>query len=78
MAIAKALGLKEKDDTEEENGVLFYINKSGFPLDESTWERMYDHVAKIHPKGYDLVTQLRSEKDLPQVKTKTIKLYQIF
>ncbi|XP_005089651.1 tubulinyl-Tyr carboxypeptidase 1 [Aplysia californica] len=64
---AKVLGLKEKDETHEENGVLFWVNKSGFPIDEQTWERMWDHVAKIHPNGHDMVRKVRHGKDLPQI-----------
>ena len=68
---SKVLGLKEKDDTHEENGVLFWVNKSGFPIDESTWERMWDHVAKIHPNGHEMVRKVRAIKDLPQVSIST-------
>jgi len=56
-----------EDDVQEENGVLFWVNKSGFPIDNRTWDRMWDHVAKIHPDGYDMVRKVRNHSDLPQV-----------
>lgn len=57
----------DKEDVREENGVLFWVNKSGFPVDDYTWERMYDHVSRIHPDNKAMVNNIRSCKDLPQV-----------
>lgn len=56
-----------KDDQREENGVWFWVNKNGFPVDDMTWERMWDHVAKIHPDGYKMVSTIRANNSLPQV-----------
>ncbi|KAK6183485.1 hypothetical protein SNE40_010960 [Patella caerulea] len=58
-----------KDDGQEENGVWFWVNKSGFPVEDKTWDRMWDHVAKIHPGGYNMVCSIRGAKDLPQIPT---------
>ncbi|XP_055878651.1 tubulinyl-Tyr carboxypeptidase 2-like [Biomphalaria glabrata] len=58
---------EDKDEAQEENGVLFWVNKSGFPIDSETWERMWDHITKIHPDGIDIVRKLRHKQDLPQV-----------
>ncbi|KAI8787736.1 vasohibin-1, partial [Biomphalaria glabrata] len=58
---------EDKDEAQEENGVLFWVNKSGFPIDSETWERMWDHIIKIHPDGIDIVRKLRHKQDLPQV-----------
>lgn len=61
------LVLTEKDEAHEENGVLFWVNKSGFPIDDHTWDRMWDHAAKIHPQGPDMVRNIRNKHDLPQI-----------
>lgn len=55
------------DDQGEDNGVLFWVNKSGFPLDKFTWDRMWDHVEKIHPEGEKIVINImnRSLKPVP-------------
>ena len=64
---ASKLVLAEKEEAHEENGVLFWINKSGFPIDDHTWDRMWEHASKIHPQGHDIVCNIRHRSDLPQV-----------
>ncbi|GFO48193.1 vasohibin-2 [Plakobranchus ocellatus] len=57
----------EKEEIHEENGVLFWVNKSGFPIDDHTWDRMWEHAAKIHPEGPDMVRNIRNKSNLPQI-----------
>lgn len=53
--------------TEDESGVLFYVNKDGFPIKEKTWERMWQHVEKIHPKGPQIAQSIRDNQKLVKV-----------
>lgn len=59
-----------EDDGEEElrdGGLPCNVNRGGFPVDEETWERMWRHVARIHPSGERLEKELRGATDLPKV-----------
>lgn len=59
----------DKDDVHEENGVLFWVNRSGFPMDDRTWDRMWEHVARLHPEGIAMTKKIRNQAVLPQVLT---------
>ena len=62
---------EQEDEGEEElrdGGVPFYVNRGGLPVDEETWERMWRHVARIHPGGEALAKDIRSATDHPKVK----------
>ncbi|XP_041354149.1 tubulinyl-Tyr carboxypeptidase 1-like [Gigantopelta aegis] len=58
--------MAEEEETQEEDGVLFWVNKNGFPIDETTWERMWNHASKIHPEGNSLSRNIM-KKHLPQI-----------
>lgn len=55
------------DDKKNGGGLCFYVNKSGLPMDNFTWERMWDHVTKIHPDGARAFRGIRDERHLPEV-----------
>ena len=62
---------EQEDEGEEElrdGGVPFYVNRGGLPVDEETWERMWRHVARIHPSSETLAKEIRGATDLPKVK----------
>ncbi|XP_071795633.1 tubulinyl-Tyr carboxypeptidase 2-like [Asterias amurensis] len=69
----------ENDDnnSDEESGeVLFYVNKNGFPVGQSTWERMWNHAGKVHPAGIKPMGEIREDKDLSKVTIPTAPTFQ--
>lgn len=68
--------LEQRDEEPEEEGeeelrdggVPFYVNRGGLPVDEDTWERMWRHVARIHPNGEALGREIRGNAEHPKVR----------
>ena len=44
----------------------WHVNKSGFPVEEATWERMWEYAVRVHPEGEQLAESIRG-KQLRQV-----------
>ncbi|XP_072350523.1 tubulinyl-Tyr carboxypeptidase 1 isoform X2 [Scyliorhinus torazame] len=70
---------QDEDGDEEfrDEGVPFYINRGGLPVDEATWDRMWKHVAKIHPEGEKMVQRIRGMPYLPKVPMPCVPTFQL-
>nr|XP_020469546.1 vasohibin-1 isoform X2 [Monopterus albus] len=70
---------EQEDEGEEElrdGGVPLYVNRGGLPVDKETWERMWRHVARIHPNGEALAKDIRDATDLPKIPIPSVPTYQ--
>ena len=52
----------EKAEQEENNedGVLFYVNKEGLPMANETWHRMWNYASKLYPDAAKAISSLRN------------------
>ncbi|KAE8586062.1 hypothetical protein XENTR_v10021538 [Xenopus tropicalis] len=62
---------------EEDGGAPFYVNRGGLPIDEPTWERMWQFVGKTHPDGEALVRRIREAQDLPRVPAPSVPSFHV-
>ncbi|XP_061467801.1 tubulinyl-Tyr carboxypeptidase 1 [Rhineura floridana] len=68
-------GVAQREEEQEEDGdedlrdggVPFFVNRGGLPINEATWERMWKHVARIHPEEERVALRIRGATDLPKI-----------
>ncbi|XP_036362942.1 tubulinyl-Tyr carboxypeptidase 1-like isoform X2 [Octopus sinensis] len=59
---------KHNDKLKHNAGCFFWVNRSGLPLKEETWERMWSFAAKQHPDGENIIESIRVLCDnLPKI-----------
>lgn len=66
----------EGDEDLRDGGVPFFVNRSGLPVNEETWERMWRHVTRIHPEGDAVAKRIRGAIDLPKIPIPCVPTYQ--
>ncbi|XP_004624789.2 vasohibin-1 isoform X1 [Octodon degus] len=67
---------EEGEEDLRDGGVPFFVNRGGLPVDEATWERMWKHVAKIHPNGEKVAQRIRGATDLPKIPIPSVPTFQ--
>lgn len=56
----------------------WHVNKTGFPICEETWEKMWSYVASVHPEGNEVAQSIQSSPAKKVRVTFTGNLYTIW
>uniref|UniRef100_A0A8C5TD32 Vasohibin 2 n=1 Tax=Malurus cyaneus samueli TaxID=2593467 RepID=A0A8C5TD32_9PASS len=74
---APPVGVSDEQEQQRDGGSLFLVNKSGFPMDGQTWERMWGHVERVHPDGEAVAAAIRSASRLARPSVPPVPNYKI-
>ncbi|KAM7118504.1 LOW QUALITY PROTEIN: tubulinyl-Tyr carboxypeptidase 2 [Ciconia maguari] len=66
-----------EEEEQRDGGSLFLVNKSGFPMDGQTWERMWGHVERVHPDGGAVAAAIRSAARLARPSVPPVPNYKL-
>ncbi|KAK2535621.1 Vash2 [Columba guinea] len=66
-----------EEEEQRDGGSLFLVNKSGFPMDGQTWERMWGHVERVHPDGGAVAAAIRSAVRLARPSVPPVPNYKL-
>ena len=60
-------GAQDECDGEGHQFRWWHVNKTGFPISEETWDRMWDHVIRVHPQGSRVAESIRGSPVVKKV-----------
>lgn len=64
-------GAPEKAGFDQKNrfkpALGFHVNKSGFPINDWVWNKMWQNVQSIHPDGFTVMKKIRGNTTLPRL-----------
>lgn len=63
------------ENNDDDSNVLFYVNKTGFPIDQPIWERMWNYAGKLYPEGKDKIDELRNRSDHKDVPIPSVPVF---
>lgn len=58
--IESSLGLTPSKP-KTKGGYWWHVNKSGFPISEETWSKMWQHIADVHPEASQISAAIRGQ-----------------
>ena len=48
-------------ESKPKGGYWWHVNKSGFPIAEETWSKMWQHIADVHPEASQISQEIRGQ-----------------
>ena len=52
---------EDEQEKPKEYDSWWHVNKSGFPICEETWEKMWRYVESVHPDGTEVARRIRGQ-----------------